>query len=511
MKWVCAQSKTHSYVSPMIYSVGVIYADTMKSILDGVCFGDTVAYCKDMVMYWYAMVPALDKAAKKAFEIVKKDPAYLHNLRNKFVEFAPTIVEFAHGVSKKDLKTFSDKELWGLYNKYLKMYDEIYTYGEPITLGLNDSLGGYLRDYLEKKTKSKKDLTKYYNTLISPTEMSFIKREEIDLLKIGVIIKNTKGVVKLFNHDIKSIKNGLNNFPEINKMINDHVKAYEWVPYDYGVTTWTKDYFLDALKIILDRGDILERLDQDENYYKKLSLDQEGAIVKLNIDNKHSLLFQALRDCAFLMDYKKEEFTKSHLYIRPLIVEIARRFGLTRIECRYLLPEEIKKYLLSGKKPNKELIHSRTKLCLVYWKGRKVSIYEKDKVQEIFDSLIKEPETSEIAREKFKIDGIIASSGKAVGKVKVVKSSDDIAKVNDGDILVAVMTSPDYVVGMKKAAAIITDEGGITCHAAIVSRELGVPCIVGTKIATKHLVDGELLEVNANHGSVRIVKKRNKE
>jgi pyruvate,water dikinase len=59
---------------------------------------------------------------------------------------------------------------------------------------------------------------------------------------------------------------------------------------------------------------------------------------------------------------------------------------------------------------------------------------------------------------------------------------------------------------MKKAAAIVTDEGGITCHAAIVSRELGVPCITGTQVATKTLKDGDLIDVNADHGLVKIIK-----
>lgn len=82
----------------------------------------------------------------------------------------------------------------------------------------------------------------------------------------------------------------------------------------------------------------------------------------------------------------------------------------------------------------------------------------------------------------------------------------EIDKVKTGDILVAVMTRPDYIMGIKKAAAIVTDEGGITCHAAIISRELGIPCIIGTKIGTKILKDGDLIEVNANHGWVRKVK-----
>ena len=75
--------------------------------------------------------------------------------------------------------------------------------------------------------------------------------------------------------------------------------------------------------------------------------------------------------------------------------------------------------------------------------------------------------------------------------------------MNYGDVLVSVATTPSIVTAMKKAAAIVTDQGGLTCHAAIVSRELGVPCVVGTKIATASLKDGDLVEVDAMKGIVR--------
>jgi pyruvate,water dikinase len=69
------------------------------------------------------------------------------------------------------------------------------------------------------------------------------------------------------------------------------------------------------------------------------------------------------------------------------------------------------------------------------------------------------------------------------------------------------MTRPDFVPVMKRAAGIVTNEGGLTCHAAIVSREMNLPCVVGTKIATKIINDGDIVEVNGNHGIVYIVKK----
>jgi phosphoenolpyruvate synthase/pyruvate phosphate dikinase len=101
------------------------------------------------------------------------------------------------------------------------------------------------------------------------------------------------------------------------------------------------------------------------------------------------------------------------------------------------------------------------------------------------------------------IKGSIAFMGVAKGTVRIVKSVKDLPKVKDGDILVTNMTTPNYLVAMKRAVAFVTDEGGITCHAAIVAREMKKPCIIGTKIATKILKDGDLVEVDANKGVVR--------
>jgi len=100
------------------------------------------------------------------------------------------------------------------------------------------------------------------------------------------------------------------------------------------------------------------------------------------------------------------------------------------------------------------------------------------------------------------LSGLAASPGVASGKVKLVKSMKDLEDVEKGDILVTEMTNPDMVVSMQRSDAIITDEGGATSHAAIVSREMGIPCIVGTKTATKILKEGQIVTVDGAAGKV---------
>ena len=105
-------------------------------------------------------------------------------------------------------------------------------------------------------------------------------------------------------------------------------------------------------------------------------------------------------------------------------------------------------------------------------------------------------------RVKALLEGLAASPGVGVGKVKIVKKPSEINIVKEGDVLVAEMTNPDYVPAMKRASAIVTDLGGRTSHAAIVSRELGIPAVVGTSHATKMLRVGELITVDGAEGKV---------
>ncbi|HIP84483.1 MAG TPA: phosphoenolpyruvate synthase [Methanothermococcus okinawensis] len=100
------------------------------------------------------------------------------------------------------------------------------------------------------------------------------------------------------------------------------------------------------------------------------------------------------------------------------------------------------------------------------------------------------------------LKGIGASPGLASGKVKIIRDIKEIDKIEEGDVLVTKMTTPDMVPAMKKASAIVTDDGGLTCHAAIISRELGTPCVVGTQRATEVLKDNMLVTVDGEKGIV---------
>lgn len=121
-----------------------------------------------------------------------------------------------------------------------------------------------------------------------------------------------------------------------------------------------------------------------------------------------------------------------------------------------------------------------------------------------------EQQDKKVTRPLFKesvLKGVSVYPGKVRGPVQVLPNPKQLSKFRQGHILVTYTTLPKYTKVIKKAKGIIADEGGLLSHAAIVSREFKIPSIVGTKIATQVLKDGDMVEVNANHGVVKVLKR----
>lgn len=140
----------------------------------------------------------------------------------------------------------------------------------------------------------------------------------------------------------------------------------------------------------------------------------------------------------------------------------------------------------------------KRKRGFVYFKGRLTT--------EPLGNVLRENDIEILAPSTYETSEVVgnsASGGVVRGTVRVVFERAHMERVQSGDILVMPMTTPDFMPAIRLAGAIVTDEGGITCHAAIVARELKKPCVIGTKTATRILKDGDLVEVDAERGVIR--------
>lgn len=156
----------------------------------------------------------------------------------------------------------------------------------------------------------------------------------------------------------------------------------------------------------------------------------------------------------------------------------------------------------SSKENCQEWVEKAT-IIKTFFKSAKTSSHKVIAIDSL-TQFLRETSDEELPKE---IGGNIASKGKVKGKAKIILDyKKDAPKMKKGDILVTDETDPTFLPVMLKAKAIITDRGGLLCHAAIVSRELKIPCITGTEIATHILKDGDTVEVDADKGVVKIIK-----
>lgn len=272
------------------------------------------------------------------------------------------------------------------------------------------------------------------------------------------------------------------------------------------------------IKRLFDYFDLIEKMKQDDVIFKDESnfnlfcdtlaeslcfyimmLWTSDGIVKLDLpDSKKSKIIDACLEAR----HKTENFFPTLVnYCEEKLIAIDRKSELNLGEVVVgATRDEIIRMMENNQTMDKEKISERY-LYSVITKKEDLNILYSDNAKKFIDKLFKFDKTLT----EFK--GTIAMKGSVQGFAKIIFRDEEMSKFKSGDILVTTMTRPEWLPVMNTSSAFITDAGGLLCHAAIVARELKKPCIIGAKIATKVLKDGDLVEVDAEKGVVRILKK----
>lgn len=284
-------------------------------------------------------------------------------------------------------------------------------------------------------------------------------------------------------------------------------KAYGWMPiFCYG-DPWDYSYYQKELNNLLKKS--LKQLKGEyiklKEYKKIRNREVNSVILKYKIGPRD---LQKFIDFGLALDARNEaEYFVSYagFYLLPLYKEIAKRLHLSINQTRLLYEADIIDCLL-GKKDAGKFLESNNKFRgFGYNQTMSKRFYlSSTEVAKLFNFIEKRARSIQGDNEQ---QGVCASVGKARGSVRIVSSPEQNDKVNDGDILITYATTVDYLPAMKKAAAIITEVGGLTCHAAVISREFEIPCIVALKNAMKNFKDGDLVEVDADKGVVRVLER----
>ena len=226
--------------------------------------------------------------------------------------------------------------------------------------------------------------------------------------------------------------------------------------------------------------------------------------MELNPDEFNEGLMRIVGTIVWAKPRRKDYQTRAYYYIvEGVMKEIARRLNISKDQALSAPFSDIEKGLITGDVDYHKL-NSIYEFHIIVPEGNNFVILHGKKAREFSNKIIRAEE--KVQKKLDELKGTTACPGNVKGRVKIINIPDDISKMERGDILISAATTPSIVSAMRKAAAIVTDEGGLTCHASIVSRELGTPCIVGTKIVTKVFKDGDMVNVDASSGVIKRLK-----
>ncbi len=430
---------------------------------------------------WYHSLEELEYTTLKIIEASKNDPHISKTIIKDFFPWQEKFYQTCIELKNKDLSRLSNEQLLKTYNNLAEIYTNKLNSSPLIdgfALSTDTVIASKIKTFLENNDMGEK-FVEYFSVLTAPTFLSFLQQEEIAFLNL-----------------IKKIK--LDGKME-SAFIDQHQKDYFWIRNNY-----VKDH-------IVSVEDFKKRLEQ----YKNINIDEkiketetlpthnknakEKIIDEIKLPQEIKTLLEITDDFnAWQDERKKGTFWATH-YFSILLEEFSKRTKYTLDQLKYVFPPEMEDIL--SEKISTEELDKRFNYCMIIW-----ILDHYDVITDIdFIEKLDRMGTGEIIK-THELKGFTASRGKIIGKVKIIESVEEIHKIDDDDVLVAVMTRPDYLPAMEKASAFVTDEGGITCHAAIVAREMKKPCIIGTKIATKVLKDGMMVEVDADKGIIKIIR-----
>jgi len=418
-----------------------------------------------------------------------KNPQFGKKMNNEIIKGSDKLKKYSMKLKPELLYKLSNKELLKIYQDLDKIHTDLYSWGwlpNAVDIFQND-FTNFLKQLLRKKL-DENQINQALMVLTVSDKKSILQKEHESFLNLVLISQTNHGKLKA--------------------VINNHLKKYFYLKFLWlgndGVYDY--NYYVNEINKFIKSGErARELLKKEEKIFKEALRQRKKIIKKIKLSKKEVNLFDIYANFAVTKAYRRDAQIYWSYKSDFLLSEFAKRFNLPKKLIYFLLPNEIENLLrnkISVKQLKKELI-KRYKFMVYYTVKGKEKIITGASARQIAKVLDKE-EKSDIKE----LVGQTACMGKAKGRVKIINSASDMKKMEKGDILVSIATNPDIVTAMKIAAAIITEQGGITSHAAIVSRELRIPCIIGTKVATKVLHDGNIIEVDADKGTVKIINKK---
>ncbi len=447
-------------------------------------FKSSCAVFRNGGVEWYSEPGEQTRLAK---EILRRcmHEGFFERVRDNTSRLLAEMNAYMAELEKINFSQKTSRELAAIYADYCQEVFELNSWGTLVTLmemGQESVVTKEVYTYLFKKGKEVNAVEKVpeaIGVLCTPVHGTYLRDKKIEAMKLALKARQ-KGIADA----------------EIQRGIDELHKKFSWVSYGYVGPEISRQAFEQEVAEFSQQEDLEKELQRVLNEDKETEKKQRELERFFKLDEYGKKLFTLARTFMFQKEYRKQVLYHSFFVVFELRKEIAKRSGVSLKNLSYALPSEIEQILLSNL--DSSALNARKKLCVYLPSEQKVFVSEQ---AEKFVASILPPLVSTDIKE---LRGESAFVGQTIrGNVKVVLTLHDLNKLRHGDVLISPATSPAMVPAMKIASAIVTDQGGLTCHAAIVSRELRKPCVIGTKIATKVLKDDDVVEVDTVNGIVK--------
>ncbi len=399
--------------------------------------------------------------------------------------YAKRIIRLCNEILKINISTVPANSAVNLFTEVIKNYLQLNEAGfVPVVSDLEHGIfTAKLTEILSHKTSNPEDLNKYLNLLMTSEIPTAPFQEMTDLFKLAIKFSD--------NHKLARCDE-----------LQSHINKYNWINFGYKGPAWNKKNFLNRItRLRKEHYNLKSALSEHLNSLRLLEKDRKKAEIKLKLTAQEKSLFKTARTFSYLKAMRVDVRHYFCYTMYECFKQLSKKHSLPLTWFEYANEDEISS-LLRGKFKNPEKIIQRSKFYCEIWIGKKVTRLNEVQTNKYTKRYV----IKEVLKNVDEIKGQPAFLGKVTGAAKIIAGPKDIGKIKTGNILIAVYTDPNLLPAMEKAAAFVTDQGGITSHAAIVAREMKKPCIIGTKIATKVFKDGDIMEVDANKGIIRKIK-----
>ncbi len=451
-------------------------------------YGESCLYACRNMGYQYWDEAAMNQYAQSIYNIYQ-DKSTRKKKYAEYEERARVLEQMYRDLSIKDVLAFEKGDILVFYENVWRAYQAFWQ--ESLFI---DSFDAGVDQQLIQTIAAEYHFTAEETAILTtPEGMTFHQERLLMLVNIAKRWSRHHEAV----HEKK-----LRAFVQTDPEVALYRKTFDYMHSNYAsVRHITEDeVYEDILKRVSDKSALAKEYEALVNYSAERRKKSKKVLGKYNLTENPLAFFE---DLTFWREHRKKVNLVGFHLLDVVLDWLEQKSGIAKADVAYLCYDEIEA-VLKGSITQDVLRRRREEGTVVIANGGMYQLIVGAQAASLRDELEENRRGS--TQEQKVMQGQTASQGYAKARARVVLTVADFPTFQDGEVLVTGMTRPEFLPLMKRASAIVTNEGGITCHAAIVSRELGIPCVIGTKNATDIIKNGDIIEVRATHGTVRILK-----